>query len=261
MVIIGICLGCGLGVDDFGILEVKLRPGGGIACDNSGDADDGLYLSGSGSIGIVAEDSATIDFSGDGSSGSHLTASVKISGDACNGLTTGSDGKLYAHNVCTKAGGLLTGYLGATFPVSMTADAYYRIQNDGGDLSVTNPLSCEMIGIWDVQAYGGGVTMDAGSDAHAFLETDTDGGGYGISTPETYFRMDNRSSSGPTDYNINNLWERNYVHFNAGETHTLGAKVAIHITTGTATWYDSGPHGLAFPRFEFHWHFTPVGIC
>lgn len=41
-----LCIGCGLIVGEDGKLAVELRPDGGILCQNTGDADDGLYVDG-----------------------------------------------------------------------------------------------------------------------------------------------------------------------------------------------------------------------
>ncbi len=273
------CIGCGLEIDPVtGLLEVQTRPNGGIGCDNGSDPTlAGLYVV-AGSTTMSTTDSATVAFTGNGSSGSHLSAVVKKSTAACNGIRLDADpgGGVWAPAGCTVAFGDLRGYDGATFPITLNTGgaALFGIESDGGAVSVHNPFDCEIKGLWDVQAYGGRVAANPGFDGYAYLVTSFDGGvTYFTAAPATFFRMDNRTSAGGdpnggvVEYNINNLWERNYDAYAGLATHTYRAGVKIQVTAGTGTWYDTLVHSpggsatLEPPRFEFHWHFTPTGVC
>lgn len=263
-----ICVACGLFVDPItGFLSVERRPGGGIGCTNTGAADDGIFIE-AGSTSVITDPSATITFAGNGTSGSHLSALVRKSTQPCNGIRLDGDG-IWAPKACTMTGSTLRGYVGASFPVGLNTGGagLFSIQNDGGAVVFNNTSDCALHGIWDVQVYGGGVEANPGFDGYSYLAISQDGGPFNIATPETFFRMDNRASlnthpnGGVVDYNINNLWERNYIHLNPGENHSFAAQVNVKVTAGTGQWFDSGPVGLAFPRFEFHWQLTTEGAC
>lgn len=82
------CVGCGLEVNS-GILEVKLKPGGGIACDpNTGLYTDPGHNTDPTVIAVVHNDTNCITMAGGGTVASPLTASPKIAPD--NTLCKGS---------------------------------------------------------------------------------------------------------------------------------------------------------------------------
>lgn len=131
-------------VNESGVLVVDLKPGGGLTCVDA----DGLSVT---FPSFTADDSGTIDFSGDGSSGSHLTASVKKSTDNCNALINGSDGGLY---VACQDGVANTSVVqvspqGVGLPQTVDDGGTYDYLNDNAfnSIHICNPTCCAVNGI------------------------------------------------------------------------------------------------------------------
>lgn len=260
-----ICVGCGLDVDINGRLHAQLRPGGGLSCQDTGAADDGLYVTpgvfmpATGGSGTIPPGSTSIN---------SATGEVRKSPDACNGLDLRGNG-VWAPRMCTLANTALRGYQGAIFPVGLSVGGTYAVESDGGAVSVTNNTDCTLMGKWDVQASGGRVLANPGFDASMYLGVNIDNTGWGPAIPITRIRMDNRTNNGASpnggvvEYNAANFHEENWSPLVPGQTITFMANVNLVVTAGIAgldnagTWHDTPD----FPRFEFHWHWTPEGNC
>lgn len=271
-----VCIGCGLEIDPItGLLEVQLRPGGGLDCDNTGDANDGLFVVFPPPTGIIADDTTCsglnggVTISGDGTAGSHLSAVVPISTDNCNGIRCTASG-LYAPCPDTVTSATLRGYTGAIFPVALNIGggpaATFGVVNDGAVITATNNLCCNIEGFWDVQAFGGRVEANPGFNGYAYLLVSIDGGGFNEAVPVTRISMDNRASApgdpngGVVEYYLSNFEDKNLIDaasFIPTQAHTFAAAIEIHVLAGTGTWFDGRAiAGDEPPRFEFHWQFV-----
>lgn len=279
------CIGCGLtsGVD--GLLKVQVRPGGGLDCDNSGDANDGLYVvpgavtAAPGTTTVVTGDTATIDGFGTGLAGDPIKGNVRKSSSACNGLRLDPDG-VYA--ACPSSYTCLqnTGFFGGAIigvgnglntgcgapPCNFDLLSQCNINGcstcpGGLDAAIhfclPANICCQTQGFWDVQAYGGAVAGNPGFNAVAELMVIQNGVGPVISTPPTFFRMQNLTASVQT-YDINNMWERNFIVMDPGNSSRcfdVQALIRIAVFAGSGTW-------TVGPNFEFHFGpITQTGCC
>ena len=259
-----ICVGCGLDVNEDGVLIVDLAstsclsctdgnglavvtaPGGGLTCTGSG-----LAISGAGAVGIVADDSATIDFSGDGSSGSHLSAAVKRSTEACNGIRLDASG-VFAYCPRSVVVSANVGFTGGAIPFGMTGvNNTYNLGTISGT-TVTNNTDRALSGFWGFYAYGGVITgASADFDATAFLTQSLDGGPL-ASTP-----LSNTKYYGDADktvFELGGFASKDFDVILPGVTRTFNAQFTIFVATGTATW-------AVGPNFELYAHFTPTECC
>lgn len=255
------CVGCGLTSSPAGLLEVQLRPGGGISCDNSGDADDGLFLTPAGPATVSTTGGDCTIISGNGAPGTPLRIDAEVSGDVCNGISCRGNG-LYAPCPDSYACIMNQGICGAFVPFAINTGGAGNFNLEaccadnpcsncvGSRWQVCNPSPCcTMEGFISVLVYGGAITgPSVGFDAEAHVEVQYGGGGWTISTPPTYFRMQNLSGN-RSHFDIANMEERNYLLLAPSECIDFQARITINVFAGSATW-------AAGPGFEYYVHTT-----
>lgn len=267
-----ICVGCGLTVNGFGILEVDLAdPGSGLLCDNT----TGL------SLNIQKAAGSCVDLAGLGTTGSPLQAninlgdapnfltcdgdglSVNISGAACNGIRAEGN-NLYAPCPDSYACSLNVGpdVPFVPFGINTAGAAHFDVPAGCVDLAcsncvgsrwqVTNPSPCcTMEGFISALVYGGLITgASVGFDAAAYLMISINGGAFTTSNPPTFFRMTNQGP-GTRNFDIANMEERNFLSLAASASLDIQIRVSIDVFAGTATWSTA-------PVFEYYVHMTQV---
>lgn len=263
-----ICVGCGLTVNGFGVLEVDLAdPGSGLLCTNA----TGL------SLNIQKAAGSCVDLVGLGTSGSPLQAninlgdapnfltcdgdglSVNVSGAACNGIR--ADGNsLYAPCPDSYVCAMNNSPPFAPFGINSAGAGNFNIEAGCTDLACSNCVGnrwqvcnpspcCIMEGFISVLMYGGQVNAaSVGFHAEAHIEVQLNGGGFVGSAPPTFFRMINQGPGSET-YDIANMEERNYLILGPNECIDFQARATINVFAGTATW-------LVGPNFEYYIHMT-----
>lgn len=263
-----ICVGCGLDVNDSGVLEVDL------ADDTTGDGHSGIHCDNTAGLSLVVQHDGSL--TGNGTSAVPLRvnsvppSTIPISPDACNGLHARGNG-LWApcpqEYTCTQNVGFFGGAI--PFGVNTGGDATFNLASQcganvcstcpaGADGRITfcNPSPCCSVeGFWDVQAYGGAVDANPGFNATAELQISFNGGGFVGGSPATFIRMQNQGA-GVERYDLSNMLERDYIILGASGCVDLQARIQVHVFSGTGTW-------AVGPNFEFH--FGPLvqvqGCC
>lgn len=270
------CVGCGLTVNETGVLIVERNPdttASGLECTDA----DGL------SLNINHTDGTCVTTTGLGTAGSPLHAEINLadsssglacdgsglrvveSADAYNGLDVRANGVFARCPSSLVYHSAVLGYAGASFPVLMDAvgSAHdYSVVNFGGPFTVTNPLPWTVEGFWEFRAYGGWVSAINGFDGYAYLSSSIDGGAFNTAIPNTNFRMDNRGSGRTVVYEPSGMVEKNYIAFAPGQSYTFELRLTIHVTAGAASssWLDTA-NGGSDPTFEFYLHCTQTGSC
>lgn len=242
-----ICIGCGLKVNSStGLLEVELRPGGGIACDPDG-SDAGLYLSGASTTGSNCIDVAS------------GVVSINPSEDACNGIQCRANG-LYAPKPDSLTGINNSGSTQAA-PVGVNGTEapggnVYTF-NATNTLSITNTLCCNVFGL--VRITAGGLKMGTAGPGlliEGFLEISTDGGAYIGANPGGSKVIHNNSTTAQLwgDFNniVDNLWRAPLA---PSAITTYHARMRYVVTSGSAT---SGTL-IGAQAFEYDYIFTQTG--
>lgn len=139
---ISLCVGCGLKIGGTGLLEVELRPSGGIGCTNTGAADDGLFVTFPPSTVVTSNTGDDcVQLTGNGAAGTPLSTSLIISPDACNGVQCRGNG-LYAFSRPNDKVGIypeLMGGFAGPYPLAVGV-ATYRFF--GPDHAVFNNSTC-----------------------------------------------------------------------------------------------------------------------
>lgn len=263
------CIGCGLNSDAAGLLEVQLRPGGGIECDPDG-ADAGLFLTPTGPATISTTPGSCTGISGNGSPGSPLRVDADISEDACNGITCRANG-LYAHCpdslVCSIN---VPGTGGGAVPVALSAGTFDLLSNCTAPPSCAtcvaacgtnaiqvcqngaNAICCQTSGFWEIIAYGGVISTNPGFEATVLLRECLDGS-FGNSVPLTNKKFFN-STGGAQIWELGGFHAKNFIVSNLNDCHTFAAAIRIIVVAGTGSW-------IVAPEFEFYWHYTQTGCC
>lgn len=276
-----VCIGCGLEVDPItGLLEVQLRPGGGLDCDNTGDANDGLFVvfpaPPESSVLVTNLPDNCVDLSGNGTAISPLHAALDISEGNCNSLECRGDG-LYApcpnSLVCPR----IVGFTGGSFPINLDnpASTYNIFSNCtggagcsscvgnacGNEIQVCLPAAdfcCQMRGYWGFRAYGGNVRMAPGFEATMIVTQCLDGTGYVNTTPLHNIKLYNDvSNTNSVIWEVSGINTQEYIEYNPGDCHTFGLQLTIDVETATAPATSS--QWVASPEFEFYLHLTPTG--
>lgn len=267
-----VCVGCGLAVDANGVLQVDLDgdPGSGIHCDNN----NGLSLQ------IQHTDSTCIDLVGNGTSASPLQANIDLadvnsalacdgsglrvvlSGDACNGMRF-SNGGLYAPCTdsysCIMNSGAEGGFV--PFGINTGGAGNFNIHAGcvdnacancvGSRWQVCNPSPCcTMEGFITFIMYAGAINgISVGFDAEVHMEIQVNGGGFGITIPPTFQRLQNLSGN-RSHIDMANHIEKNYIILGPGECGPdFQIRATINVFAGTATW-------AVGPSFEYYIHTT-----
>lgn len=236
MVRIAVCVGCGLFVNGSGVLEVQRRPGGGIECDNSGDADDGLFLN----------LTTNACLSGDGTTASPLAP--VISPDACNGLECRGNG-LYIRNPRS--------IIGITDHASPENTVLPLVTGTGGTfifnslvVTINNPSCHEVVGRITVIEGGMDVTQNAASTMIASFEVNINGAGFIPVIPRASLVFDNRTAVAAND-RFDNLIESNLLSIGAGASATYQARMVYFQQSGTGILNGA-------QTFEFQWDLNQV---
>lgn len=246
-----ICVGCGLKINETsGLLEVQLRPGGGIACDNTGADAAGLYVSNPNTAG-----SNCIDVS----SG---VVSINLSEDAGNGIACRANG-LYAYCPDSIVGTVNSGATGNTWPfaISTAGAGTFNAQSLCGTAAcnvdkvhICNTTPCQVAGFMNIQCYPGEITnASVGFEAVGFIGVSVDGAPFVLSTPATYTRFFN-DGAGVRMFQLGHFEETNFLVVDPGQCVDYQAQMTFVVSLGTATWNTA-------PNFEFHWQLTQVGCC
>lgn len=257
------CIGCGLTSNVDGLLEVQLRPGGGIECDEDG-ADAGLFLTPTGPSTITTTPGDCTIISGNGAPGTPLRVDAEISGDACNGITCRANG-LFAHCPDSIVVSTAPAFGGGTVPFGVNAlCAPPGCSFNLGTASSTNfcntvdgqagsePTCCTVSGFWSWIAYGG-VLINATADfeASGFLTVEIDGGGF-AGTPQT-----NKKYYGDADktvFELGGFQQKDFISVAPGVCHQINARFTVLVAAGSATWQQG-------PQFESYVHLTQTGCC
>lgn len=230
-----VCVGCGLAVDGAsGLLEVQLRPGGGISCDDSGDADDGLFLT---VPAASAGDCITVSAGG--------AVSVEISPDACNGLKCRGNG-LYIPCPTTIAGTSGTVIQTGAAPPFDAAGPNATFNFPSPVINITNNLCCSVSGRISIIAGGLFATLEPSTECYYFLQTNANGGGLVGVSPETRAYRHNVSTTVVQTVDFNNIEDNNWYTIPAGTAETYAANFVLFVITGTA-------HVTGNVGFEFIW--------
>lgn len=243
---ISVCVGCGLTVSGTGLLEVLLRPGGGISCDNSG-ADAGLFVT------TATTGSNCIDVA----SG---VVSINLSEDACNGLQCRGNG-LYApcpDSIVDRAG---SGSTTAT-PVGVNGTATppnNYIFESTDTITICNTTCCTVSGRLTVSA-GGIYALPAGPGLiiEGFLETSTNAGPYIGASPLGSRLVHNNHGTNDLFADFNNLHDNVVTTLAPTECVTVRSRVRYTVTSGALT---SGTLGGASQQFEYQWDLNQTGCC
>jgi hypothetical protein len=222
-----VCVGCGLEVNPTsGVLETKLKPGGGLVCDG-----DGL------SVTFPAAYSPT------------------ESPDDCNGFEVRGNG-LYAP--CPEATVGSHQWIGAEIaPLEVSTGGAGTFAWTSSVASITNTSCCEQQG--RISARAGGVTlaMDNGFRGYADLQVNIDGAGWATAVPSTRIYCEN-SQGTPINIGLNNLLDENWIIFDAppalGSTHSYAARIFLVVTAGTAD-------ASGVPAVEINWVAPQTGCC
>lgn len=265
MVPIAVCVGCGLDVNEDGILVVE-RADASLNCNddtglsvNLGDAPNGLVLGASGISVDIDEVSAC--------NGVELRANGIFA--ACPDNIIGSD------NVGGYGGGIVGLVDGLNADGGGDDNFSLLSKCDGtptstcpvgtdGRIRIQNTLCCPVEGLWAVRVYGGEVAGNPGFDAVAYLEVSIDAGAWTGAQPWTLVRMRNQGP-GVQYYNLSGMSEQNYVGvIPAGGYFEIQAAIIIHVSVGTAdptpgpvtagTW-------ITEPMFEFYWQLNQTECC
>lgn len=255
MIPISICVGCGLAVDPItGFLSVERRPGGGIGCTNTGAPDDGLFIE-SGSTSVITDPTNTIVFSGNGSSGSHLSAAVVVSPNDCNALVNPGNG-LYVACQDGVVGVDQHDSPQGPFPAVVNAVGPDNLYNfESTVFHICNPTCCIASGSYRVRVGGLFVDMHAASYGFGILQIGIDGGGFFNATPNTAKVVHNHIVGSPIMFaDCNNLTEENFITFGAGQCYDLRANLQWKQQVGAADL-----HGMV--NFEFNLQAVHTDCC
>lgn len=145
-------------------------------------ADGCLYSatsSGGGLTSVATQDTPTVDLAGDGTAGSPVTATVRLSGDTGNTIVTGSDGALYSGPPCisTDAGNtLVRGADGCLYAPTSSGGGLTAVATQdtptvdmSGDGTAGAPITAVVNRSTDA-----GNTLTVGSDGALYVPTPTD---------------------------------------------------------------------------------------
>lgn len=274
-----ICVGCGLTVNGFGVLEVDLAdPGSGLACDNTA----GL------SINAFVQNGNCVTLTGNGTSASRLTPGLTIdpngalvcggpglaierSPDDCNGVFLNANG-LFTHCPDSLVGSANMGFEGGAPPFGIVGPLnFYNLQMNCGtqvafpcdatangiQIRFTNPTCCTVEGFWEFIVYGGVINGASNDfDATAFLTTSINGSAYG-ETPQTnvkYYGADRPGFADIDTFELGGFHAKNYHILGPGASFTVKAQMTVFVAVGSATW-------AVGPNFEVYAHFTQTGCC
>lgn len=239
-----ICVGCGLAVDvDSGLLEVQLKPGGGISCDDTGDADDGLFLT---VPTASAGDCITVSAGG--------AVSVEISPDACNGLRCRGNG-LYIpcpNTIAGTSGTLLQ--TGVVPPFNAVPPESNPYNFPSPEITIDNTLCCTVSGRISVIAGGLFATLEPSTECYYYLEVDANGAGLIGVSPETRAYRHNVSTTVVQTVDFNNIEDNNWLTIPASSSVTYAANFVLRVISGTA-------HVTGDVGFEFIWNLGLACAC
>ncbi|SRR6266498_1620436 len=273
---ISICVGCGLTVDGSGVLNVLPRPGGGISCQNTGAADDGIYVNFP-STAVNHTDGSCVTLTGDGSGGSPLHPEIRLGGspngllcggdglrvdrseDACNGIQIRANG-LYAPCPNSIVNSMNVSPAFTPFGINSAGAGTFAVLSgcnsscNGGYWHICNTLCCAVAGFISCRVYAGVVSgASLGFDAAVHIEISINGAGFTGASPPTYTRMSNLAGN-QTYWDLANMEERNLLVLNPNECVDIQLQAVVNVFAGTATW--SGG-----PNFEYYVHLTQTGCC
>ena len=241
MIKVSICVGCGLKVSGTGLLEVQLRPGGGLDCDNSGDANDGLFVTAASTTG-----SNCIDVVGG-------VVSVNLSEDACNGLQCRANG-LYAPCPDSETGINSQGSANqGDIPLNVNTGgaATFDLVTIAA-VSICNPTCCTASGRISVMSGGIFIDADPGYLGSTNLQISIDGGGF-ASSPVAEIWCDNNTAS-IQRFDLNNLEDDFWSNLGSGACTTVAARIRTVVSAGTGT-----INGILV--FETQWDLNQTGCC
>lgn len=254
-----ICVGCGLDINPVsGLLEVQLRPGGGLDCQNLDLPNDGLFVSFP-SSSIVTDDSTTIDFTGDGSPGSHLTAVVKKSADNCNALINGSDGGLYVACQDSIVGSSLQTSpqdVGAGQLMTAPGTFSYDNSNSTSSIHICNVTCCTVSGQIEVTVGDTYLEADVNFLGNAHLQIKVDGGAFTDVVPDSQ-KIFHNVGNATQRMDLDNISTAFPFLIAAGVCVDFQWRLQVVATVGTANLHTLS----AGPKFQSRWHLSHVDCC
>lgn len=233
-----VCVGCGLQINPTsGLLEVLVRPGGGIGCDNAG-SDAGLYLTGATTTG-----SNCIDVAGG-------VVSINRSEDACNAIECRANGLFVpcpeGHAGIQNAASPQIGDI----PLTMTGTGPSSYNFESEVTTITNPSNCCSLGgvISFMTNFQGTVPVNGYFTVQMFIQPD--GGAYIGANPSAYEIVHNVGNA-TMQWGIN-LWDTGWYPFDPGQTRTFRSKATFTNIAGTTSVIAGGG------QFETQWTLVPT---
>jgi hypothetical protein len=216
-----ICVGCGLEVVD-GILQVDVD-GTTINCGGSG-----LFV--------------VIPYPG-------------ISTDACNGISLGTDGKIWSPCPEGIAGIDNNAGSGAAFPTVMVGPNN-TYDWDSVIVTITNTSACCTVsGMISFQTGFQG-TLDPEAKLSSQMRINTDGGGFVPSSPSSYEVFHNVSTTTVQSW-ASNLYDQVFATFTPGQVRTFQAQERFTLISGPGTGAQDGTVDSG-NIFEIQWTLVPT---
>lgn len=251
-----ICVGCGLAVDPItGFLSVEQRPNGGILCDNSGDADDGIYLD------ARTLSTSTVTVGGTGTLASPLTAAVKISAADCNALVVDGTGLYVAcQDGVAATSAVQTSPQGSGLPQAVVNGGTYNYGNDNAfnSIHICNPTCCTISGVVFVAVGNVYLEGPAGFIGGAHLQANINNTGYADINPSTRQTLSADSGNAQNMYLDINQNASLFVSLAPAECVDYQFNLQFNINTAAGGHIRTDSTG---PQFVTRWVLTHTGCC
>jgi hypothetical protein len=217
-----VCVGCGLTVNpSSGVLETKLKSGGGLVCD------------------------------GDGLSVAFPESLDAISPDGCNGIERRGNG---LYSPCPDAIVGVHQWIGTEVsPLEVSSAGDGTFDWSSSTATITNDLCCTVSGRLSARAGGVVLAMDNGFRGYADIQVDINGTGWGTAVPSTRIYCEN-SQGTPINIGLNNFLDENYIVINAAAVVTYACRIHLIVTAGTAD-------ASGIPAVEINWVMPQTGCC
>jgi hypothetical protein len=191
-----------------------------------------------------------------------LTGSVKLSGDSCNGLKAGSDGKLYA--LCPKgnagSSAIQTSPQGSGLPQAVVNGGNYTYLNDNSASSIhICNNSCNLLeGVVTVNVGDCYFVGHPGFIGSAHLEVNINSGGFNAIEPSTRQTFSVDSADAQNHYLDINQHADLFLSLASGDCVDYQFALVFNINTASGSTINTDSTG---PKFVTRWVLIQDGGC